>query len=187
MRLTRNFAAFLALALLSGAALAQPAGTPPPPLPAPSADPALSLEANARFLAENATKPGVLKRPSGLQYKILRNGFGKHPQRADTVEVYYTGSLINGKVFDGTSQGLPASFNLTTSAPVQGFLEALLLMREGDSWQIWIPANLGYGVRGAGSRIAPNQTLIFEVRLLTTTAPPKRGEKGYVPQPGETQ
>ena len=66
-----------------------------------------------------ARKPGVISRPSGLQYRIMRNGFGKHPGAQDTVEVYYTGKLINGEVFDGTSPGLPASFNITGSGLIQ--------------------------------------------------------------------
>jgi len=183
MPIARFFAGFLGLVMLAAPALAQtPSGTPP--APAPSTDPALSLEANARFLAENAKKPGVVRRPSGLQYKIIRNGFGRHPGLQDTVEVYYTGSLINGEVFDGTSPGLPASFNVTTSGLVQGWVEVLQLMREGDHWQVWIPANLGYGTRGRGP-VPPNQTLVFDMRLLSAKPPPRPGEPGYVPQPGE--
>ncbi len=186
MRLSRIFAGILALAL-AGPAMAQPQpGQGAPPTVAAATDPALSLDANAKFLAENARKPGVIRRPSGLQYKIIRNGFGKHPSAQDSVEVYYTGTLINGEVFDGTSPGLPAAFNVTTSGLVQGWIEVLQLMREGDQWQVVIPSNLAYGTRGRGT-IAPNQTLIFDMRLLSTRSPPKRGEPGYVPQPGEPQ
>jgi FKBP-type peptidyl-prolyl cis-trans isomerase len=129
----------------------------------------------------------VVRRPSGLQYRIVRNGFGKHPAPSDTVEVYYTGTLINGKVFDGTSQGLPASFNITASGLVHGFREALLLMRVGDHWQVFIPASLGYGSRGSnGSAVPPNQTIIFDLRLLSAAAP-GRGEPGYVAPAGEQQ
>ena len=149
-----------------------------------AADPALSAAANAAFLANNAKQPGVNRRPSGLQFKILQNGFGKHPGPADTVEVYYTGKLINGTVFDGTSPGLPATFNVTRDGLVQGWVEALQLMREGDHWTIWVPANIGYGSRTAGGgMIPPNQTLVFDLRLLTTTAPPKPGEPGCQADP----
>ena len=190
MRGLRFFAGFLALALFSGAAQAQPDGTAGrglAPAPKPSTDPALSLEANARFLAENARKPGVIRRPSGLQYKIIRNGFGKHPSAQDTVEVYYTGSLINGEVFDGTSPGLPASFNVTTSGLVQGWIEVLQLMREGDQWMVWIPSNLGYGTRGRGTIAHQLQTLVFDMRLLSTKGPPRPGDPDYRPPAGEQQ
>ena len=183
MPASRFFAGFLGLLLLSGPVLAQPPSGLAP-APKPSTDPALSLQANANFLKENAKKPGVNTTRNGVQYKIIRNGYGKHPAAVDSVEVYYTGSLINGEVFDGTSPGLPASFNVTTSGLVQGWVEILQMMREGDHWQIWIPAALGYGSRGRGT-IPPNQTLVFDLRLLSTTAPPKRGEPGYVPEPGE--
>ena len=149
-----------------------------------AADPALSEAANAAFLANNIKQQGVLHRPSGLQYKILQNGFGGHPGGADTVEVYYTGKLINGKVFDGTSPGLPAS--LQVSQVVPGWVEALQLMRVGDHWTIWIPANLGYGARGHPDGevpIPPNQTLIFDLRLLSTRPPPKVGEPGCASDP----
>jgi FKBP-type peptidyl-prolyl cis-trans isomerase len=183
MRIARIFAAFMGVLLLTGPVSAQrspPVNAPP----APSTDPALSLQANAAFLKENASKPGVNVSRSGVQYKIIRNGYGKHPGLNDTVEVYYTGSLINGTVFDGTSPGLPATFNVTSSGLVQGWVEVLQMMREGDHWQVWIPANLGYGARGRGP-VPPNQTIMFDLRLLLTKPPPRRGEPGYVPQPGE--
>ena len=128
----------------------------------------------------NAKKKGVIVRPSGLQFKILQNGFGKRPGATDTVSVYYTGSLINGTVFDGTSPGLPYSTKVTDVIP--GWIEALEIMREGDHWQLVIPANLGYGNRGMGDgTIPPNQTLVFDLKLISTTPAPKKGEKGYVP------
>jgi FKBP-type peptidyl-prolyl cis-trans isomerase len=184
MPTARIFAGFMGFLMLGGVALAQPQSGMPP-APPPSTDPKLSLQANATFLAENAKKPGVIRRPSGIQYKIIRNGFGRHPGPQDNVEVYYTGSLITGEVFDGTSVGLPASFNVTTSGLVQGWVEVLQLMREGDHWQVWIPSGLGYGTRGRGT-IPPNQTLMFDMRLLSAKPPPRPGEPGYVPQPGET-
>jgi peptidylprolyl isomerase/FKBP-type peptidyl-prolyl cis-trans isomerase FklB len=151
-----------------------------------AADPALSEAANAAFLANNLKQQGVLHRPSGLQYKILQNGFGGHPGGADTVEVYYTGKLINGKVFDGTSPGLPASLKLNSVIP--GWIEALQLMREGDHWLLTIPPNLGYGSRSMGDgAIPPNQVLVFDIKLVSTTPAAKRGEKGYVPDPSDKE
>jgi FKBP-type peptidyl-prolyl cis-trans isomerase FklB len=149
-----------------------------------AADPALSAQANDAFLANNLRQPGVLHRPSGLQYKILQNGYGRHPGPADTVSVYYTGTLINGKVFDGTSPGLPAA--LQVGKVVRGWTEALQLMREGDHWMIWIPANLNYSPAEAIARgLPPNQTMIFDLRLLASKGPPKKGDPDYVPEPGE--
>jgi FKBP-type peptidyl-prolyl cis-trans isomerase len=183
MRVSGIFVVFLGLLALTGPVLAQRSAPNAPP--APSTDPALSLQANATFLAENAKKPGVVRRPSGLQYRIIRNGFGKHPVASDSVEVYYTGTLINGTVFDGTSPGLPASFNITASGLVQGWIEALQLMRVGDHWQVFIPAALAYGSRGRGP-VPPNQTIIFDLRLLSAAAP-GRGEPGYVAPASEQQ
>ena len=134
-------------------------------------DASLSPQANQAFLDANAKKPGVVVRPSGLQYRIIRNGFGKQPGPLDSVDVNYTGSLINGKVFDKTEPNLPANFVVNKLIP--GWTEALTLMREGDHWQIVIPANLGYGPRGAGGVIPPNQTLVFDLELVKVTPAPK--------------
>jgi FKBP-type peptidyl-prolyl cis-trans isomerase len=154
------------------------------PRPARAADDALSLEANQAFLAANAKKKGVIIRPSGLQFRIIQNGFGKRPGPTDTVEVYYTGRLINGTIFDGTSPGLPAAFKVNTVIP--GWKEALEIMREGDHWQLVIPASIGYGARGAGDgTIPPNQTLVFDLQLVSTTPAPKKGEPGYIPDPND--
>jgi FKBP-type peptidyl-prolyl cis-trans isomerase len=154
--------------------------------PAMAADDALSAEANQAFLAANAKKPGVhvLSNGTGLQYRIIQNGFGKRPGPTDTVVVYYTGSLINGKVFDGTSPGLPASLPVADVIP--GWSQALQLMREGDHWQLVIPAMLGYGNRGApDGSIPPNQTLVFDLRLISTTPAPRPGDKNYRPDPND--
>ena len=153
--------------------------------PALAAD-VLSIETNLKFLEDNKKMKGVITRPSGLEFRIIQNGYGKRPQSTDTVKVYYTGKMINGVVFDGTSPGLPASFKLNSVIP--GWIEALQLMREGDHWQLVIPPNLGYGVRGStDGSIPPNQTLIFDIKLLETTPAPRRGEKGYIPDPSEKE
>ena len=154
-------------------------------LPAWAAEDVLSIDNNRKFLADYAKTKGVIVRPSGLMFRIIQNGYGKRPQPTDTVKVYYTGKLINGVIFDGTSPGLPASYKLNGGL-VNGWVEALQLMREGDRWLLCIPANLGYGSRGAGDGlIPPDQTLLFDLTLVSTAPAPKRGEKGYVPDPSD--
>ena len=135
--------------------------------PAFAADSSLSPQANMAFLEANAKKPGVITRPSGLQYRIIRNGFGKRPGALDSVVVSYKGSLINGTVFDQTEPGLPASFVVNKLIP--GWTEALEIMKEGDHWELVIPAGLGYGPRGAGGVIPPDQTLVFDLELVKVT------------------
>ena len=133
---------------------------------AKAADPGLSYEANAAYLRANGAKPGVVTRPSGLQYNILKSGFGGRAQPQDEVSVNYTGMLINGKVFDGTEPLTPANFTVNKLIP--GWTEALGLMRQGDRWHLVIPANLAYGARGAGDGlIPPNQVLVFDMELLS--------------------
>jgi FKBP-type peptidyl-prolyl cis-trans isomerase len=162
------------------------AGFPGLIAPARAVDDALSIQANQKYLDQNKIQQGVHIRPSGLQFRIIQNGYGKRPDSTDTVKVYYTGRLINGVIFDGTSPGLPASFKLNSVIP--GWIEALKLMREGDHWQLVIPPNLGYGVRGAGDgMVPPNQVLVFDIKLLETTPAPKRGEKGYIPDPDDKE
>jgi len=177
----RNRAAFLAVFLI---ALAVIPVSIMAAVPADAADDALSTEANQAFLAANAKKPGVIVRPDGLQFKILQNGFGKRPYLTDTVQVYYTGTLINGTVFDGTSPGLPAQFKV--NSVITGWEEALSIMREGDHWQLVIPPTLAYGERGAGNgTIPPNQALIFDLRLISTKPAPHKGDKDYIPDPDD--
>ena len=138
--------------------------------PAVAANSALSPEANAAFLAAYAKKPDVYERPSGLMYRIIHNGVGMRPQPADTVSVYYKGTLINGTVFDRMQEvGFPAQFKVTEVIP--GWKEALENMRVGDHWELVIPANLAYGARGQGGVIPPNQTLIFDLELVSDRPP----------------
>ncbi|HXC56596.1 MAG TPA: FKBP-type peptidyl-prolyl cis-trans isomerase [Rhizomicrobium sp.] len=148
-------------------------------MPAQAADPALSQDANAAYLKANALKPGVVVRPSGLQYSIIKSGFGGRARPTDEVSVNYVGMLINGKVFDGTEPLTPATFTVNKLIP--GWTEALQLMRVGDKWHIVIPANLAYGARGAGDGlIPPNQTLVFDMELLGDT-PAKKPPPGQDP------
>ena len=125
---------------------------------------AANRKAGEAFLADNKSKPGVVDLPDGLQYKILKDGTGPKPTASDTVSCDYKGTLISGKEFDSSAKhGGPASFPV--SGVIKGWTEALQLMPVGSTWQLFIPADLAYGDRGAGSDIAPGETLIFEVTL----------------------
>jgi FKBP-type peptidyl-prolyl cis-trans isomerase FklB len=118
------------------------------------------------FLAENAKKEGVITLPSGLQYKILKQGDGKKPKLTDQVTTNYRGTLIDGTEFDSSyKRGEPTSFPV--NGVIAGWTEALQLMPVGSKWQLFIPSNLAYGERGAGGSIGPNATLIFEIELLS--------------------
>ena len=122
-------------------------------------------EDGARYLRENAKKPGVVSLDSGLQYKILTEGDGRTPGASDSVTVHYRGTLINDKEFDSSyKRGEPATFPV--NRVIAGWTEALQLMQEGDKWQLTIPSGLGYGSRGAGSDIPADSVLIFDVELL---------------------
>lgn len=117
-----------------------------------------------KFLAENALNKSVYQTKSGLQYKIVKKGNGKHPQATDQVKVHYTGKLLNGKVFDSSVQrGEPITFGLNQVIP--GWTEGLQLMDEGSSYILYIPSNLAYGDQNMGE-IPAGSTLIFEVELL---------------------
>jgi FKBP-type peptidyl-prolyl cis-trans isomerase len=126
----------------------------------------LSPESNHKFLADNAATHGVVVRPSGLQYRVISSGHGKTATSGeDVVTVTYKGSLINGTVFDQTQPGKTASF--PAGHLIRGWVEALSLMKEGDEWELVIPAELGYGAQGAGGVIPPNQTLVFDMKLIS--------------------
>lgn len=117
------------------------------------------------FLAENATKEGVVSLPSGLQYQVLREGDGRKPAATDQVECHYEGTLINGQVFDSSYQrGQTATFGL--NQVIAGWTEGLQLMQEGAKYRFFIPYHLAYGERGAGQSIPPFATLIFDVELV---------------------
>jgi FKBP-type peptidyl-prolyl cis-trans isomerase len=128
------------------------------------------------FLAQNKTKPGVKVTATGLQYKIITEGTGKTPTPTDSVTVHYKGSLLNGTVFDNSyDRGEPAKFVL--NAVIPGWTEGLQLMKEGGKAELYIPAELGYGDRGAGNVIPGGSALIFEVELIKVKAAPKETEK----------
>ncbi len=135
------------------------------------------------FLAANKAKPGVTTLPSGLQYKVVKEGTGPKPAASDTVTVNYRGTLINGTEFDSSyKRGQPATFPV--GGVIKGWTEALQLMPVGSKWEIYIPSDLAYGARGAGSDIGPNATLLFEVELLSIQGKEsKEGPQGAA-QPG---
>jgi FKBP-type peptidyl-prolyl cis-trans isomerase FklB len=137
------------------------------------------------FLAENKTREGVKTLPSGLQYKVLKEGTGKSPKATDTVVVHYRGTLLSGMDFDSSYlRNEPA--NIQVDSVIKGWKEALPLMKEGAKWQLVIPPELAYGENGAGP-IGPNSVLLFEVELISVVkeaaapAPAKAGAKSSKP------
>jgi len=117
------------------------------------------------FLNENKQREGVVTLESGLQYEVLASGEGASPKADDTVKVHYHGTLVDGTVFDSSvDRGQPAVFGV--NRVIKGWTEALQLMKAGDKWKVVIPSSLAYGERGAGDKIGPNATLVFEVELL---------------------
>ena len=119
----------------------------------------------AAFLAANKNKEGVVTTASGLQYKVLKKGDGPKPQNNDKVTVHYRGALLDGTEFDSSyKRGKPATFQV--NGVIRGWTEALQLMNVGSKYQLFIPSDLAYGTRGAGRKIGPNSTLIFDVELL---------------------
>ena len=114
---------------------------------------------------EKAGKAGVHTLPSGMQYEILNEGTGKTPTRTDNVTTHYKGTLIDGTVFDSSyERGQPATFPV--NGVISGWTQALMMMKEGAKWRLYIPSELAYGAQGAGADIGPNATLIFDVELL---------------------
>ena len=123
-------------------------------------------QAGKAFLAENRQKEGVKTTMSGLQYKVISKGTGKKPGPNDKVTVHYRGRLLDGTEFDSSfKRNKPATFPVGGVIP--GWTEGLQLMKEGAKWQLFIPAKLAYGEKGAGPMIGPNATLIFDVELIS--------------------
>ncbi|HVX61143.1 MAG TPA: FKBP-type peptidyl-prolyl cis-trans isomerase [Pirellulales bacterium] len=119
----------------------------------------------AAFLAANMKKEGVKTTSSGLQYKVLKSGKGASPKASDTVTTHYKGTLLNDEEFDSSyKRGEPTSFPVNGVIP--GWTEALQMMKVGDKWRLFVPAELAYGERGYPPAIPPNATLIFEIELL---------------------
>lgn len=117
------------------------------------------------FLAANAKKEGVTVLPSGLQYKVLKSGEGRKPGRTDKVRCHYEGTFPNGQKFDSSyDRDEPAVFGV--NQVIAGWTEALQLMSEGSSWELYIPYNLAYGEAGAPGAIPPYSALVFKVELI---------------------
>jgi FKBP-type peptidyl-prolyl cis-trans isomerase FklB len=125
-----------------------------------------ALKEGEKFLAENKNEEGVVTLPSGLQYKILKEGKGDKPELNDKVVCNYRGTLIDGTEFDSSAKhNGPATFPV--KGVIKGWTEALLMMPAGSKWQLFVPPHLAYGQNGAGQMVPPNATLIFEVELLS--------------------
>jgi FKBP-type peptidyl-prolyl cis-trans isomerase FklB len=135
------------------------------------------------FLEANKSKEGVKVLPSGLQYKILKEGTGPKPAASDSVSVNYRGTLINGKEFDSSyKRGQPATFPVSRVIP--GWTEALQLMPVGSKWELFIPSDLAYGEHNPpGGDIGPDETLIFEVELLSIENKDKDKDKNAGQEP----
>jgi FKBP-type peptidyl-prolyl cis-trans isomerase FklB len=116
------------------------------------------------YLAQYKTQKGVQSLPSGVLFKVIKEGTGNRPAETDQVEVNYRGTLINGKQFDATEPGKPAT--LRVSSLIVGWKQALSAMPAGSKWQIVLPPQLAYGERGAGADIGPNEVLVFDVELV---------------------
>ena len=126
----------------------------------------LTPASNQKFLDDNAHKVSVHTTPSGLQYRVLTAGHGKQiAGPSDNVTVTYKGWTIDGHVFDQTAPGKTATFPAGRLIP--GWVEALKLMHEGDEWELVIPSQLAYGADGAGADIGPDQTLVFDMKLIS--------------------
>ena len=122
-----------------------------------------------KFLAENAARDEVTVTESGLQFEVLAEGDGDKPLAASTVRTHYHGTLIDGSVFDSSyERGEPAEFPV--NGVIAGWTEALQMMPVGSKWRLYVPHDLAYGEHGAGDRIAPYSTLVFDVELLDIIA-----------------
>lgn len=121
--------------------------------------------AGAAFMAENIQKEGIKELPGGIQYEVIKEGNGAQPLVSDSVKAHYKGSLLDGKEFDSSfKRNQP--FTAPLRALIKGWQVALPMMKEGSHWRMWIPSDLAYGDRGAGSDIPGGATLVFEVELL---------------------
>jgi FKBP-type peptidyl-prolyl cis-trans isomerase FklB len=146
-------------------------------------------KAGDAFLAANKTKEGVVTLPSGLQYKIIKEGTGPKPTAEDTVLCHYRGTLVDNTEFDSSyKRGEP--LKIPVGGVIKGWTEAIQLMPVGSKWQLYIPSDLAYGERGApGSPIGPSSTLIFDVELISIepkAAPKEQPKEAPKEQPKAT-
>lgn len=122
-------------------------------------------EKGEAWLKENAKKEGVTVLPSGLQYQVIKEGYGRKPQATNSVKCHYEGMLTDGTLFDSSLQrGEPATFPL--NGVIAGWTEGLQLMKEGAKYRFFIPYHLAYGEHGAGQQIPPFSALVFDVELI---------------------
>jgi len=127
-----------------------------------------NLQAGEQFLQKNKQDSDVQETDSGLQYEVLREGEGQSPDANDEVTVHYRGELLNGDQFDSSyDRGEPATFPV--NGVIDGWTEALQMMKPGAKWKLWIPADLAYGNQGRGQQIKPGSTLVFEVELISVS------------------
>ena len=127
---------------------------------------AKNLNAGNAFLADNKKKEGVVVTPTGLQYKILKQGSGAKPAAGSNVTVHYKGTLIDGTVFDSSyDRGQAATLSL--GQVIKGWQEAVPMMPTGSTWQIYVPSELAYGDRAASELIGPGSTLVFDIELIS--------------------
>src|SRR5690349_12441627 len=137
---------------------------------------AAAKTAGEKFLAENGKREGVKTTASGLQYEIVTEGTGATPKATDKVTVHYKGMLTDGTVFDSSyDRGQPVTFPLGNVIP--GWTEGLQLVKTGGKAKLYIPSALAYGERGAGAKIGPNETLVFEVELIAIEKPDAPAKK----------
>jgi FKBP-type peptidyl-prolyl cis-trans isomerase len=143
-----------------------------------------------KFLEDTAKKSGVKTTPSGLEYKVIKEGSGDKPKDSDVVETNYKGTTIDGKEFDSSAKH-GSSFSFPVNGVIKGWSEALKMMPIGSKWELYVPSDLAYGDEGYGDDIAPGSTLIFEVELLsikknaagTPSAPGAQPENGADKKP----
>lgn len=134
--------------------------------------------AGEAFLAKNKSAPGVKVTASGLQYQVLTPGTGARPGPSDTVKITYSGSFLDGTVFDDSSKhNPPGPTTFPLSRMIPGFREALQLMQVGGHYKFWIPSNLAYGAEPQGG-MPPNETLVFDVTLISTGPTPANAQEG---------
>ena len=132
-----------------------------------------NLKKGEEFLAENKKKENVQVMESGLQYIVMEEGTGPKPKADDIVKAHYHGMLMDGTVFDSSvERGQP--FKTKVNGVIKGWQEALQNMKVGSKWKIFVPPHLAYGERGAGEVIGPNETLVFEMELLSIEEKPEQ-------------
>lgn len=128
-----------------------------------------NLAKGEKFLAENGTKKGIVTLPSGVQYRVIESGTGAKPKMSDTVLLHYRGSLLEGLEFDSSfARGVPNRF--VVNEVLAGWQEVLPLMKVGAEWKIYLPPELGYGLR-APRPIGPNEVLVFDMKLMEINPP----------------